>query len=97
MCASVWEVKMYTSCVNGGLVSDPSQLLQVWTQHFQNLAKSQGETNATIKESMKQALTLLSATLKEEVFLNVPFSSEEVEYAVNKMKLKKSAVSLWNI
>ena len=78
--------------MNGALVSDPSQLLQAWTQHFQSLAKSQEEKNHALKESIKQSSPLLSATFqKEEVFLDVPFSTEEVEHTVNKMKLKKSA------
>ena len=78
--------------VNGALVSDPSLLLQVWTQHFQSLAKSQEDTNPALKESIKQSSTLLSATCqKEEVFPEVPFSTEEVGHTVHKMKLKKSA------
>ena len=78
--------------MNGTLVSDPSQLLQVWTQHFQSLAKSQEEKNPALKESIKHASTLLSATFqKEEVFLDVPFSTKEIEHTVKKMKLKKAA------
>ena len=78
--------------VNGAMVSDPSLLLQAWTQHFQSLAKSQEDTNPALKESIKQSSTLLSGTFqKEEVFLDVPFSIEEVEHTVYKMKLKKSA------
>ena len=58
---------------NGTLVSDPSQLLQMWTQHFQSLSKSQGEKNSALKESVRQTSTLLSETFqKEEVFLDVP-------------------------
>ena len=41
---------------------------------------------------MKQLTTLLSESFqKEEVFLDVPFTAEEVHHAVNNMKLKKSA------
>lgn len=41
---------------------------------------------------MKQSTSLLSATFhKEEVFLDILFNNNEVEHAVNKMKLKKSA------
>ena len=47
-------------CVNGALVSDPSHLLQVWTEHFQNLAKPQVETNPALEEVMKQSTFLLS-------------------------------------
>ncbi|CAI8025496.1 hypothetical protein GBAR_LOCUS14724 [Geodia barretti] len=74
------------------MVSDPSQLLQAWTQHFQSLTKSQEENNPSLKESIKQSSTLLSATFQNgEVFLDVPFNTEEVEHTVNKMKLKKSS------
>ena len=45
--------------VNGTLLSDPSLLLQAWTQHFQNLAKSQEETNPAVKESIEHSKTLL--------------------------------------
>ena len=34
---------------------------------------------------------LLATFQKEEVFLDVSFSSEEVEHAMNKMNMKKSA------
>lgn len=43
---------------------------------------------------MKQSTTLLSESFqKQEVFLDVPFTTEEVHHAVNNMKLKKSAGS----
>ena len=75
--------------VNGTLLSDPSLLLQAWTQHFQSLAKSQEETNPALKESIEQSKTLLSTTfLKDEVFLDVAFTTEKVEAAV---KVNKSA------
>ena len=77
------QIRVKSKCtrlrVNGTLVSDPSQLLQVWTQ---SLAKSQEEKNPALKESIKHS-SLLSATFqKEEVFLDV---------TVKKMKLKKAA------
>ena len=78
--------------MDGALVSDPSHVLDVWTQHFQSLAKSQGDTEPEIKELLKQLTTLLSETFqKEKVFLDVPFTIEEVGKAVNRMKLMKSA------
>lgn len=86
--------KSHCTClhVNGALVSDPSHLLEVWTQHFQNFAKSQVETNPALKEVLKQSTSLLSQSFQvEEAFLDIPFTIEEVEHAVNRMKLKKSA------
>ena len=60
--------------------------------HFQELSKSQRETNITLKESIEQCTSLLSASYqKEEVFLDIGFSTEEVISAVTKMKIKKSA------
>ena len=74
--------------INGSLVSDPSLLLEAWT----NLAKSQENMNPTLKESIEQCTTLLSTSFqKEEVFLDVAFDAEEIDNAVTKLKIKKSA------
>ena len=41
---------------------------------------------------MEQSTSLLSESFqKEEAFFDVPFTIEEVEHAVNRIKLKKSA------
>ena len=78
--------------VNGTLISDPSHLLNAWTQHFQSLAKSQVDLHPTLKELMKQLTSLLSESFqKEEMFLDTQFTFEEVEHMVNKMKLRKSS------
>ena len=78
---------MHTSA----LVSDTQQLLEAWTQHFQNLAQSQKEANSALEEMFRHSMSLLSASFQKEVFLDVSFSNEEVTHAVQKMKLKKSA------
>ena len=78
--------------IDDALVSDPSLLLEAWAEHFQNLAKSQENTNPALKESIEQCVTLLSTSFqKEEVFLDVAFNTEEIDHAVNKLKIKKSA------
>ena len=78
--------------IDDALVSDPSLLLEAWAEHFQNLAKPQENTNPALKESIEQCVTLLSTSFqKEEVFLDVAFNTEEVDHAVNKLKIKKSA------
>ena len=74
--------------VNGDLASDPLQLLEIWTQHFQNLAQSQRKSNPALEELFKQSTSLLSSSF--QTFLDVPFIREEVEHAVQNMKLKKS-------
>ena len=74
------------------IVSDPSLLLQAWTHHFQDLAKSQEEGNPALKESIDQCTNLLSTSFqKEEMFLDVGFGAEEVRDTVCRMKIKKSA------
>ena len=78
--------------IDNTLVSDLSLLLNARTHHFQELSKSQRETNITLQESIEQCTSLLSASYqKEEVFLDIGFSTEEVISAVTKMKIKKSA------
>ena len=78
--------------MDGAIVSNPSDLLEAWTHHFCRLAKSQVETNLDLEGLMKQSTTLLSESFqKEEVFLDIPFTAEEVHHAVNNMKPKKSA------
>lgn len=48
--------------IDDTLVSDPSLLLQAWTQHFQNLATSHGDSNPEIKKQIEQSTTLLSSS-----------------------------------
>ena len=50
------------------------------------------ETNPAL-EVLKQSTSLLSEFFqKEEAFLDVPFTIEEVEHAVNRMKLKSAGL-----
>ena len=74
--------------VNGALLSDPTQLLEAWTNHFQNLAKSQLSTREGLQQESTSMLS--SSFQKEELFLDCPFSTDEVALAINRMKLKKS-------
>ena len=58
----------------------------------QSLAQSQREENPALKEWFHHVTALLSASFqKEEAFLDVPFTSEEIAHAIHKMKLKKSS------
>ena len=72
--------------VDGAIVSDPSGLMEAWTLHFCHLAESQVEANPALDELMNNS----DVGQNEEVFLDIPFTIEEVQHAVNKMKLKKS-------
>ena len=80
---------MYTLRVDGNLISDPLQLKKAWTQHFRNLTQSQIGSNPALLKLQRFLPSLMSSCFqKEEVFLDVPFSEEEVEHAVSKLKLK---------
>ena len=87
------EKSRYTRLrVGGALVSDQSQLLEVWTNHFQSLAHSQVNVNPDLSVLNQKLSSLFSSTFhKEEYFLDVPFSNGEIALAVHKIKLKKSA------
>ena len=86
LCFRIPQKRGKSQCTH---LRDPSQLLEVWSHHFQNRAKSQVETNTPLEEQMRPSASLISATFqKEEAFLDVPFTTQEVEHAV---KLKKSA------
>ena len=79
--------------MNGILISDPTELLAAWTSHFQKLAQSQIELHPGLQELQQKMATLSSTSFqKEETFLDVPFTEEEVECILQKkMKLKKAS------
>ena len=79
--------------MDGAIVSDPSDVLEAWTHHFFPLAKSQFETTPALEELMKESTTLLSESFqKEEIFLDVTITAEEVHHAVNVMNYETDEV-----
>ena len=79
--------------VDGGeVVSDPESLLQVWASHLSQLCKSRGDDLPGL-EALKERMDLLAlqSNRSEEVLLDVPFSSEEVSAAIEKLKNRKAA------
>lgn len=78
--------------VDDVLLSDPTQLLEVWSNHFRILAESQIDSEPELQELRRQQVSLLSSTFQmEETFLDTSFSEEEVRHAVQNLKLGKSA------
>ena len=78
-------------CVNGEFVSDPEKLLNTWADHFRSLAKSKCDQCLDLQELHQQMDSLaLSSMSNEDHFLDVPFSSEEVEAVLKKLKKRKS-------
>ena len=71
--------------VDGRLISDPVQLLEAWTSHFEELAQSRTYMHTGLQD-LQQKLSMLTSESfqKEEPFLKVPFSVEEVECILQK-------------
>ena len=67
--------------VDGQLISDPTKLLEVWSTHFETLAQSQMDLQPVLQELQTELLSLATTSYqREEHFLDVPFSVEEVEH-----------------
>ena len=78
--------------VNGKVVSDQNELLEVWRQHFSRLSKSRGdEVPELLVQKEKMASLELKSIWNEEGLLDIPFSLEEVKGAITKLKRKKAA------
>ena len=78
--------------VDGRLIPDPVQLLEAWTSHFEELAQSRTYVHTDIQDVQQKLSMLASKSFqKEEPFLDVPFSVEEVECILQKMKMKKAS------
>ena len=79
--------------VGGKLISDPTQLLEAWTSHFQDLAQSQIHMHEGLQELQLELASLASESYqKEEPFLDIPFTADEVKCILQKkLKLRKSS------
>ena len=77
---------------DGRIVSDKEEMLKIWVQHFESLATSgvsEREELGSLAEKM-QELTERSKG-NEEYILDVPFTAEEVERALSRLKRRKAA------
>ena len=79
--------------VDDQLISDPTKLLEVWSTHFETLAHSQMDLQPALQELQTELSSLATTSYqREEHFMDVPFSVEEVEHILgNKMKLGKAS------
>ena len=77
--------------VNGRVLSDKADLVQAWGDHFSTLAKSRRQSHEELSTLQSKVDDLTTAPLSnEEYILDVAFTLEEVQGAVNKLKLGKS-------
>ena len=76
--------------IDGVLVTDRDELLQHWNTHFTNLSQSRFYAEPELMSLKQQLPSLISSSFeKEEHFLDVPFTQEEVDFAIQKLKLNK--------
>ena len=77
--------------INGEIVEDTSLLLDAWSQHYANLSKSKREELPLLQklESHISNLDLQSYSNNDSI-LDVPFTFEEVQNVLRKLKRGKS-------
>ena len=75
--------------MENGTTKDPTSLLEAWSNHFESLAKSRILECEELQELQEQVNVRVCQSLEnEEYILDVPFSFEEVENAVRRLKKK---------
>ena len=77
---------------DGRIVSDKEEMLKIWAQHFESLATS-GVSEREELRSLAEKMQELTERSKgnEEYILDVPFTAEEVERALSRLKRRKAA------
>lgn len=77
--------------VAGNTVSDKPAVLQAWCDHFESLAKA-STTDDTTKAAKERVSHLLQLTHNNtDLVLEAPFSMEELDAAIKRLKPKKAA------
>ena len=86
--------KSCCSClkIDDDLVSDPTELVTAWINYFSKLVKPQVTENPDLQLLKDSVDSLHASSLgNKEPFLDIPFSAEEIENVIRRMKLRKSA------
>ena len=81
--------KLLLDCVP---TTDPSKIMQSWLNHFRNLFKSEAHSIPGIS-AIQDQITLLTnqSKLNCDGVLADPFSGEEIEHAVRRLKSGKAS------
>ena len=80
--------------MNGNIVTDRTTVtvIEAWKDHFEALGQSRKNVSEIVKEADIMAQNLFSDSYRtKNEFMDIPFELEELEYALNKLKLNKSA------
>lgn len=82
-----------TLLVDGKVTSDPSSVLEAWSRHFNNLSSSYEDDYPALlefNERIKELDRISTDYDQKDFILDTPFSREEVEGAVESLKLGKA-------
>ena len=78
--------------VDGEEITNPSEIVCAWRQHFQNLANSQGPNSEAVSSALAKLPSLETLSYStNEMILDVEITEEEVTYAIQRLKLGKAA------
>ena len=78
--------------LDGVPTTDPSKIMQSWLNHFRNLFKSEAHSITGISAIQDQIPLLTNQSMLNcDGVLDDPFSSEEIEHAVRRLKSGKAS------
>ena len=76
---------------NGDLITDNTEVLCAWKDHFEALGQSRKNADEVINRADRRANELLSESYKnKEEILDTAFQLQEIDNALRKLKLKKT-------
>ena len=77
--------------VNGQIATDPDQVLEAWVNHFKDTSRSRAEEKPSVAEAISELPNLVSESYANlETVLDYPFTFEEVEGAIHRLKARKA-------
>ena len=78
--------------VNVTIITDQACLLDAWVKHFANLAESKATDNQDLVELKASIESLMPISMEnEEYILDAPFTVEEVEKAIKRLRRRKAS------
>ena len=77
--------------VGNDLISNKEDLLHIWADHFTELSKSRINDTDGLQHLKDKVQSLYNASLSnEEYLLDMPFTTEELEQVIRKLKMRKA-------
>ena len=77
--------------VNGETTSDHDIVMQTWVVHFKDIGRSRADEKAPVASANSEMQDLMTESfLNVETILDVPFTAEEIEAAIKRIKVGKA-------